>query len=629
VADRKAQKSPGSKSEANAAKAAAQRSEPKAAAEKISMDAVRVPTAKLDQLRLQTEALLSEKLDLAEHAAELQALQTSLLEWQRHWSHVKADVRGLQAQHGADSAPDSKGLTRPEERILEFLDWNKAFINALEGRINGLNQAAIQSHARIGAKTDALLNEAKPLATLPSSWLLDALGDALQEAALDSGKQVDFTAEGGSVELDRRILTELTAPLRQLFRNMLEHSIEPPAERLLAKKPEQASVAIRVAALGTERVEISIGDDGRGIDVEKVKSEAIAARRLGVAESARLGEIGALELLFRPSSLPSSSLASGRGLGLPVLREKVERLGGTVAITTRLGLGTTLLLTLPLFLGPVRGVIVQERGNFFVIPSSSIERATRVRREQIRTVDDRDVVELEGEMIALVALADILDLPERQRASGNKIQLLVLASGSTRIAFEVDEMCGEQEARVLNLGPQLERLAHVAGACVLGSGKLAPVLDPAALVRTALRYSQSGVLGSLAISDTEGLQMGRKHSILVAEDSVTSRVLLKGILEAAGFSVDTAEDGMDALLKLKSAKFDLLVSDVEMPRLTGLGLTERIRADKRLAELPVVLLTSFDSRADLEPGRELGADAAIAKQSFEPNALLEAIRHLL
>ncbi len=242
-------------------------------------------------------------------------------------------------------------------------------------------------------------------------------------------------------------------------------------------------------------------------------------------------------------------------------------------------------------------------------------------------MENRETIPLGGQAVSLVWLSDVLEMPRNAAANeaADRVPAIVLGSGLAHIAFRVDEILGEQEVLVKNLGRQLARVRNIAGASVLGTGQVAPVLNVSDLMKSAVQFATAPRLLATAGKPAQAQQ----RSILVVEDSITSRALLKNILESAGFLVSTAVDGMDAYTALKTATFDLVVSDVEMPRMDGFDLTAKIRADKQHSELPVVLVTALESREHRERGIDVGANAYIVKSSFDQSNLLEVIGQLI
>jgi two-component system chemotaxis sensor kinase CheA len=262
-----------------------------------------------------------------------------------------------------------------------------------------------------------------------------------------------------------------------------------------------------------------------------------------------------------------------------------------------------------------------------VVPTAQVEHVSRARLDDVQTVEGRETISLGGCALALVRLADALELPqvERKNYPTGGAPVIVLGTGDHRVAFVVDAVLDEQEVLVKPLRKPLSRVRNVAAATVLGTGQVAPILDVADLLKSARRVAGTSTR-PIAATAAPRAEVGR---ILVVDDSITSRMLLKSILESAGYAVRIAVDGIEAFTLLRAERFDLVVSDVEMPRLNGFGLTARIRADHKLAELPVVLVTALEAREDRERGIDVGASAYLVKSSFDQSNLLEAVRRLI
>ncbi|KXS31599.1 MAG: Signal transduction histidine kinase CheA, partial [Candidatus Gallionella acididurans] len=560
----------------------------------LTSETIRISTTKLDVVMRQVEELLSPRLASSQRARELREAAALLAGWKRERSRIQPTLRLIErlcVRDGNDAANDLQQI----QKLLEYLDAELPFIKALEDRLAKLKKSAEHDLRTLTGMTDSLLHDVKEMQLLPFVSLLDTLPRFVREIAREQGKEIELVFQGGEIEIDRRILEEMKDPLIHLLRNGIDHGIEKPALRKERQKPPHGTISVVISQQDSGKVEIRIADDGAGIDSASVKA---AAGRLGfvspeVVQS--LGEAEALALVFQSgiSTSPLITDVSGRGLGLAIVREKVERLGGTVVIESLLGAGTEFRIVLPLTLANFQGVTVRAGGHLFIIPAIGVERVARVASQDIQTVENRETIALDGQVIALVWLGDVLEIPRKGTAgeSADILQAVVLALGTQRIAFRVEEILGEQEVLVKPLGPQLTRVRNVAGASVLGTGEVVPVLNVPDLLKSAVRRA-TAPLAPVAESHGES----EKQSILVVEDSITSRALLKNILESAGYRVTTAVDGVDAYTTLKTGSFDLIVSDVEMPRMDGFDLTAKVRADKQLAELPVVLVTALGSR---------------------------------
>ncbi|MHB1293259.1 MAG: hybrid sensor histidine kinase/response regulator [Sulfuricella sp.] len=609
----------------------------------LASETVRVSTQKLDAVMRQVEELLSPRLASAQRARELREVTASFAAWKKQRARMRPALRlieryvegvgkGNGAAGGLPKFPTQE-IQIPEfpakalPKLLEHLESEHLFMKTLEERLLRLSKFAAHDRRTLAGMSDSLLHDVKEMHLLPFSSLLEIFPRFTRELAREQGKQVELVIQGGEIEIDRRTLEEMKDPLMHLLRNCIDHGIEQPALRQDRGKPEHGSITIAIAQKDGGKIEILVADDGAGIDAARVKAAALKLGLVSAEEAEKLDEQEAQALIFQSGISTSQIITdiSGRGLGLAIVREKVERLGGVVALESRHDTGTSFRITLPLMLATFRGVLVRAGEHCFVIPALSVERVTRVDQQDIRTVENRATIPLGGQAVALVSLGDVLELPRQSAMDKVSEQALVvvLGTGHKQVAFRVDEILGEQEVLVKTLGRQLARVRNVAGASVLGTGQVVAVLNVPDLLKSAVKQAAPPPVAA----ETHGVV--EKQSILVVEDSITSRALLKNILESAGYRVATAVDGIDAYTTLKTGTFDLIVSDVEMPRMDGFDLTSKVRADKQLGELPVVLVTALESREHRERGIDVGANAYIVKSSFDQSNLLEVIGRLI
>jgi two-component system, chemotaxis family, sensor kinase CheA len=583
----------------------------------IPVETVRIPTAKLDPLLHQAEEMISVKIATSQRAVELQEINNALASWKTESDTWKA-----------------RQSTGPEWN--ELLDWNNTRLNALQSRATAVARAAEQDRRAINRLVDDQLETMKNVLMLPVGTLVEVLPKLARDLARDQGKEVELIIQGAEIEIDKRILEELKDPLIHLVRNCVDHGIAKPEERAREGKPPCGTIRLAFVAKDNRRMEVSVSDDGSGVALDKVKAAAIKMGLFPADSAKRPGPREALQLVFISgmSTSPIITDISGRGLGLAIVREKVENLGGVVSVESQPGAGAVFRLLVPMTLATFRGVLVRAGEFLFVVPATSVERVLRVREEDIKTIENHETIRMDGQILPMARLRAALELPIRKNESArsgtsgfteaNQMPVIVLTSSEQRIAFLVDEVLQEQEVLVKGLGAQMKRVRNIAGATVLGTGKVVPVLNVADLMKSAVR--------SAAVPRKEtaaGQTPARAGRIIVAEDSITSRTLLKNILETAGYRVATAVDGTDALTQIRSGEFDLVVSDVDMPRMNGFELTAKIRADKKLGEMPVVLVTALESRDDKERGIEAGASAYIVKSSFDQSNLLEVVRRFL
>ncbi len=552
-----------------------------------SKDTIRVAVPRLTGLMRDTEQLVGLRLSATSLAEDLRQLAETMA-----------------TSHDADSSADH--------------------VRAL----SALAATAARDAQVLAASTDLILEGARSVLLLPCSALLGTMGSVAREMARQLGKDVELRVDGEDIEVDRRVLDELKDPLIHLLRNAVDHGIELPQIRRDLGKPERAMIVITVAAVQANRVRLTIADDGAGIDAKRVIA---AATRLGIAPGTALADgsdMDATTLIFE-SGLSSSQVVtdlSGRGLGLAIVREKVHKLNGTISVTTSPGRGTSFHLEVPLSLSNYRGVMVSVAGRLAIIPSASVVRVFRVPSEAIASVDGRPSVTMDNHPVLLAPLHELLDLPgPDQRVQPATRSIVGVHAGERRIALLVDEVRGEQDVILKQLGPLLARVPAIAGVSMGARGEIIPVLDAADLVERAFGRRTAG---QQSASPAAAAAHGARR-LLVADDSITSRSLLRSLLAGEGYVVTTAVDGEEALSRLHTEAFDLVVSDVDMPRMTGLELTEAIRADALLASLPVILVTSLATPEDRRRGLEAGASAFVAKGNFDSGNLLDIVRRFL
>jgi two-component system chemotaxis sensor kinase CheA len=605
-----------------------QPTEPAPVMSAVASESVRISKRRLDVLLLEAETFLSVKEMLARRVSELRAIGSALTaldrDARRHRSQLHADPVAMKAQYGEVAGKPSLRERRWTDRLRAQEDR----ISSLSHDFAAIEKAAARDHRIVEAMVDSLMDSLKSVSMLPFSSLLGPFPKLVRDLANDQGKKAVLTTRGGEVEIDKRILDELREPLIHLIRNCVDHGIETPAQRKALNKPATGAISMDVSHWEGSSVQLVVSDDGGGIDVSRIMEAASKAGVLPRQQTVAGDDDKCLQLIFRSgvSTSPIITELSGRGLGLAIVRERIEKIGGSVSCENQPGVGVTFRILLPLTLSTFRGVLVRVHEQRFFIPTAYLERTLRVSRDDIKTVENKETLAIGEKIVPFVPLGQVLELPDRKvkGTPSGVATAIVLGTGEERIAFGVDEILEEREVLAKDLGPQLARVRNVAAATVLGAGEVVPILDVEDLMKSALRVSSTPRTAYNGVQEPE-----RRNAILVVEDSITSRTLLKNILEVSGYDVQTAVDGADALATLKSGAFDLVVSDVDMPRMNGFELTARVRADKRLGELPVILVTALDSREDRERGIDVGANAYIVKSSFDKGNLLEAVRRLV
>jgi two-component system chemotaxis sensor kinase CheA len=443
--------------------------------------------------------------------------------------------------------------------------------------------------------------------TLPVASITGSFPRAVRDIAAAKGTEVELVVTGADTELDRVILEGITEPIVHLLRNSVAHGIGSPAERRRVGKQERGRIELNAEQRGG-MVAIVISDDGKGLPPEVFR----AAQERGES---------LVDLLTTPgfSTADEVSGLSGRGVGLDAVKTVVESFSGSVSIESEAGRGTTTTLLVPLTLALLDVLLVERGGQVFGIPLPAVEEVIAV--DHTLSLAGRQSVELRGESVPLFDLADLVGARAGERP--RHAPAMIISSSGRRIAASCDLLIGEEEVVVKSLGPLLASARGYLGAAILGDGRIALLLDPAALTR--------GPEGRTQHPASLPEQPAREHTkVLVVEDSFTVRELQRSILEAAGYRVVTTRNGLEALRCLEiDADIGLVLTDIEMPELDGIELVRAIRADERHTELPVVIVTTRAGEEDRQAGLEAGADAYMAKRSFNQQALLDTIGQLV
>ena len=596
----------------------------------IQSDTVRIAVDKLDPLLRQVEEMVSVKLTSAQRVADLVSLAGAISQWKQKWGAAIANERSTERLLLKKGGEVGAALTDEQlSKLVDFLDWNETFVKSVESRLKELARSAENDSRNHGSMVDDLLEDMMNVLMLPCSSLVAVFPKLVRDLSREAGKDVYLEIRGADLEIDRRILEAIKDPLIHLVRNAIDHGIESPEQRERVGKPGRGNLTIAFSQISGNQVELNVTDDGGGIDATKVRDAAVARGIISQQEKTSFGMQEAVSLVFRSEVSTSSSVTrlSGRGLGLAIVREKVEDLGGNVTVFTSPQLGSSFRILLPVTLSTFRGILVDAYGQPFIVPTANVERVGRFKKEIIKTVGNKDTIEVDGKTIPLTKLGDTLQLhrPDGKNGHSDFIPVLILRSGESVVAFSVDRIVQEQEVLVKPFNRQLSRVRNVAGATMLGTGNLVPILNVQDLVKSATKRTFSSTGPDIRMEEIED----RIKSVLVVEDSITSRMLLKNILETSGYSVTTSVDGADAWELLKVDSFDLVVSDVEMPKMDGYQLTANIRSNEALSNLPVILVTSLGSKEDRERGIDAGANAYIVKGSFDQNNLLETVERLV
>ncbi len=575
---------------------------------------IRIRTGQIDRLlNLISEVVISQ-IKAEQRVIELRQSVSEMAEIWAAWSQLKSVLNSLpidddpMREQAVDDMSTLDGLLSDRRRSLA---------------------AFAKSYNDDTSRTSIVLNDLQQqgmrLRMLPVSTVFNTFPRAMRELARSFKKDVDLIIEGGDTELDKKILEEINDPLIHIMRNAVDHGIESTDVRAAAGKPEKGTIRMAARQEG-DHIVIEVSDDGAGIDPDKVRAAAIRKGYITESEAKSMSDREATYLIFEKgfSTSPIITEISGRGVGMDVVREFiVEKLKGSLDVTTEMGKGSTFLLTIPLTLAIIRALMLRVGDQTFALPTASVDETLRILPEEIIKVEGREVIRRQRRTVPLVHLGDILSVPSAG-LEATKIPIATIGFSGHRMGFVVDQLLGEQQIVIKTLGTHLQKIDNVAGVTILGAGEVVPILNVPDLMENA-RYRAGQKVGTVETEERKG-----PARILICEDSFTTRELERSIFEAAGYDVEVAVDGAQGYAKLKEGLSpDAVVTDVQMPNMTGFELTRAIRSDPELSDIPVVIVTSLERDEEKTEGIEAGADAYITKSVFNQDTLLDTVERLI
>ena len=513
-------------------------------------------------------------------------------------------------------------------RVAEDLGPQAA---ALAARLNQAKDLSAELHRegklRANEEFRDLTNlgeEIQALRMMPLSYLFEPYPRMVREMSRELGKEVDLAVEGEDTRADRSVLEALKDPLMHLVRNALDHGLETREARVGAGKSPRGHLSLKATREG-ERILLRVEDDGAGMDPALLRKAAVRRGVLDEAAAAGLSDDAARDLIFLSgfSSKEAATDISGRGVGLDVVRVRLQGLGGEVVVHSTPGRGSAFELRVPVSLtvAPLLFVLVGDEK--LCVTATHVVNAVKVEANQVREIAGRPALKVGDEVVPYASVASILGMaPDRAAAEGDLV-LLVKGQGTTA-AISVDRVLEERSQSILPLKGVLSRFKHLSGATALADGSLALVLSASHLIASA-RGLQALNLAPM----TARALAARRRRIMVVDDSPLTRELISSLLEAVGYEVISAQDGAEALEKLGREPVEMLVTDLEMPKVDGLELTRRVKSHPTLRGLPVVIITTRGGEADRRRGMEAGADGYIAKGDLVRQDLVDVVARLL
>lgn len=574
--------------------------------------------------------------------SEMLALKRSLLDLTDNVGRLRSQLREIEIQaesqmqsrlaHSSD-LPDFDPLEFDRfSRLQELTRFMAESVNDVATVQHNLlknldeSSSALTQQARM---TRDLQQELMRVRMVPFSSVSERLYRLVRQTGKETSKKVNLEIRGGRAEIDRGVLEKMVSPFEHMLRNAIDHGLEKPEQRLAAGKNEFGEIVVEARQEGNELV-LLLRDDGAGLDIQRIREKGIEK---GLIEAkGEYSDVQIMALIFEAGFSTASAVTqlSGRGIGMDVVKSEIEDLGGRVEVSSVAGKGTTFTIHLPLTLAVTQAVLVKVAGKLFAIPSVMVEQVQELKIDPLNKLYQSHQAEWQGNVYPFHYLPRLLGDYDSQPEQKRYNTIMLLRSGASRIAVHVDELVKNQEVVVKNIGPQLVRVAGIAGATVLGNGEIVLIINPMALYQRRADAPAGDFEAAVASDAASQVEETLKIApvVMVVDDSLTVRKITGRLLAREGYQVETAKDGVDALQKLQDIRPAVMLLDVEMPRMDGFELTRNMRANVGLRDIPIIMITSRTADKHKNYAFELGVNAFLGKP-YQEDELLEEIRRLI
>ncbi|GAB4537936.1 MAG: hybrid sensor histidine kinase/response regulator [Pleurocapsa sp.] len=578
------------------------------------IDTIRVEPQKLDTLMTQASELTVTKLRISRQMAEIEQIVTLWSEWNKDNSKHLPIFERLESSLALEQL----------QPLRYFFDTTQQHLESFGDLIDSLKTRANEDIARLDIISERLESGIQGLRQLPLSTIFNLFPRMVRDIAKQQGKKIELIIEGGDTQADKKILEEIKDPLLHLIRNAIDHGIETAQERESQGKSVTATILLRGYQTGSS-IGIEISDDGRGLNLEQIKQTALR-RKIHTAEELEVMSEEAIQSLIFASGFSTRTEVtelSGRGVGLDVVRANVERLKGSIKVDSIPHQGCKFQVRLNTTLATTKVLIVEIGQTLYALPVEFIQTMVTIDRNEIFTIEGSQAINFEDRPISIAWLADLLEIPVNPESKLNKIlYCIILRLGNEYFGAIVDSLVDQQDVVLKPQSKLLQRVPNMAGATILGDGEICMILNPPDLLHSLRQGSWHEVT-------PQSQTFTPKNKLLLVEDSIIIRTQMIRLLKNAGYDVTPAVDGLDGYKKLQQDNYSLVVSDVEMPNMTGLELTAKIRQHPEYQEIPIVLVTTLASPEDKRRGKEAGANAYLTKGDFDRQLLLNTLKTLV
>ena len=591
---------------------------------------LRVDSAKLDTLINQVGELITTKTKTKRHLHELDKMNKKFEEWQRisnkTLTHLKYYDKKYFSQVDQSDAPIYYMV---KQMLSLYTEYNKRFSDSISN-ISGLHRTILEDDTKTGLIIDDIENMVKSVRILPLATIFHLFGRMVRDIAQEKNKKINLEIRGSETSTDKKIIEEIKSPLIHIIRNAIDHGIETPEARIaLGKNPEGK---ILLSARQVEnKIIIEIQDDGKGLNLEKIKEKALHKGYLKKEELLSMTDEQISNIIFTPGFSTEEEITniSGRGIGMDVVKTKIAQLNGKVKVISEVNKGCCVQIELPTTMSTLKAFLVKASGQIFAIPMTAINVVLLKKPDEIFTTEGNKTIIFNEKTIPLYSLSDILNLPKTEKEKEKKRlreTVLIIESENKTIGLSVDKLIGDQEIMHKKLTAPLYKLKNISGLTTLPSGDICLILNVPELIKNVNNPKNKTLPSTPRATITE---KNKNLKILLVDDSITTRTLEKSILSKAGYKVELATDPIKALEKMKNERFDLIISDLEMPEMNGLEFLSNLKTDEMYFDIPVIMVSSVVKEENRKRAEELGAEGYIIKGEFNQDDFLNTVISVL
>lgn len=591
---------------------------------------LRVDTKKLDTLIAQTGELIINGIKTQKHLSELDKFNNKLVEWNSTFKKTMNYIKYYEKK-AVNKFDNNEALSAFNKQLMNIFQGNLNGVNELIQDVNELYKHIHEDDVKLNHIILEIENIVKSIRVLPLATVFHMLPRMVRDIAANNQKEVELLISGSETTVDKKIIEEIKMPLIHILRNSIDHGIELPEDRIKNNKPRVGKIHLS-ARYEENKIIIEVEDDGLGINLKKVKEKALQKGLLTTEEINTMDDEQIMNLIFWPGFSTGDKITeiSGRGIGLDIVQTKISQLNGKVKIYSMINQGAKVVIELPISMSTVKSFIVTIEDHNFAIPMNAIKIVQWINEDKIFLKDGYKSILIDNQSIPVFDLADILGIKRKTNENNKNITIVVIESENNKIAYIVDKLLGDQEILHKKLSPPIFKLKNIGGITTLASGDLCLIINVSELLKNSLpSIDKLSVIENKLLTKKKDSFNPNKFKILIIDDSKITLTLLERIVSKAGYKTFAYQDPVSALEKLKHDSFDLIISDIEMPKMDGFELIRQVKNNEMLSNIPIIVISTISLQQMNELFKDININHYINKLNFEKNNLLDVISNAL